>query len=253
MARPSDMWDSAPYPQNLIDAVFNVKTDEPDPDEVFTEVVHRCGMWADIACAMRAARLSEREGQVIEMRFVQGKTLKETGAALGIQSERTRQIEAKALRKLRYGNAQKILRVGMDRYIADWIEQIRKTEAAKADSAIAEFQRYWIEEHPDGHEGTPEDIARIDRQTWGMSMTVEELELSVRAYNCMKRASLNNVAEMVHLAHEKGMDGFMGIRNLGRKSAEEVIQRVRDRTGIDLEKECEMCRAVEMPEVTNRP
>jgi DNA-directed RNA polymerase subunit alpha len=53
-------------------------------------------------------------------------------------------------------------------------------------------------------------------------MTIEELDLSVRAYNCLKRAGINSVAELVL----KNQDDMMKVRNLGRKSLEEVEQKL---------------------------
>ena len=53
-------------------------------------------------------------------------------------------------------------------------------------------------------------------------MTIEELDLSVRAYNCLKRAGINSVAELVM----KNQEDMMKVRNLGRKSLEEVEQKL---------------------------
>ena len=55
-----------------------------------------------------------------------------------------------------------------------------------------------------------------------LEMTIEELDLSVRAYNCLKRAGINSVAELV----QKNEDDMMKVRNLGRKSLEEVQQKL---------------------------
>ena len=55
-----------------------------------------------------------------------------------------------------------------------------------------------------------------------LEMTIEELDLSVRAYNCLKRAGINSVAELVL----KNQDDMMKVRNLGRKSLEEVEQKL---------------------------
>ncbi len=55
-----------------------------------------------------------------------------------------------------------------------------------------------------------------------LEMTIEELDLSVRAYNCLKRAGINNVSELV----TKNQDDMMKVRNLGRKSLEEVEQKL---------------------------
>ena len=53
-------------------------------------------------------------------------------------------------------------------------------------------------------------------------MTIEELDLSVRAYNCLKRANINTVAELV----QRNEEDMMKVRNLGRKSLEEVEQKL---------------------------
>ena len=61
-----------------------------------------------------------------------------------------------------------------------------------------------------------------DKKDKVLEMTIEELDLSVRAYNCLKRAGINSVAELV----QKNQDDMMKVRNLGRKSLEEVEQKL---------------------------
>ena len=53
-----------------------------------------------------------------------------------------------------------------------------------------------------------------------LEMTIEELDLSVRAFNCLKRAGINTVAELV----QRNQEDMMKVRNLGKKSLEEVEQ-----------------------------
>jgi DNA-directed RNA polymerase subunit alpha len=55
-----------------------------------------------------------------------------------------------------------------------------------------------------------------------MDMTIEDLDLSVRSYNCLKRAGINTVADLV----QKSEDDMMKVRNLGRKSMEEVKKKL---------------------------
>ena len=55
-----------------------------------------------------------------------------------------------------------------------------------------------------------------------LEMTIEDLELSVRAYNCLKRAGINTVAELV----QRNEEDMMKVRNLGKKSLEEVEQKL---------------------------
>lgn len=55
-----------------------------------------------------------------------------------------------------------------------------------------------------------------------LEMTIEELDLSVRSYNCLKRAGINSVEELIRKTEED----MMKVRNLGRKSLEEVEQKI---------------------------
>ncbi len=63
-----------------------------------------------------------------------------------------------------------------------------------------------------------EDLERI------LEMTIEELDLSVRSYNCLKRAGINTVGELVR----KPEEDMMKVRNLGKKSLEEVEHKLKD-------------------------
>ena len=51
-----------------------------------------------------------------------------------------------------------------------------------------------------------------------LEMTIEELDLSVRSFNCLKRANINTVEDLI----SKTQDEMIKVRNLGRKSLEEV-------------------------------
>nr|WKT05624.1 RNA polymerase alpha subunit [Chlorokybus atmophyticus] len=62
---------------------------------------------------------------------------------------------------------------------------------------------------------------------------VEELDLSVRAYNCLKRAQIHTVSDLLSYSQED----LLEIKNFGRRSAEEVIEGLQKRLGIHLPKE----------------
>ena len=55
-----------------------------------------------------------------------------------------------------------------------------------------------------------------------LEMTIEELDLSVRSFNCLKRAGINTVEDLIN----KSEDDMMKVRNLGRKSLEEVVYKL---------------------------
>lgn len=57
-----------------------------------------------------------------------------------------------------------------------------------------------------------------------LEMTIEELDLSVRSYNCLKRAGINTVEDLAN----KTEDDMMKVRNLGRKSLEEVLHKLEE-------------------------
>lgn len=65
-----------------------------------------------------------------------------------------------------------------------------------------------------------------------LEMTIEELDLSVRSFNCLKRAGINTVEDLIN----KSEEDMMKVRNLGRKSLEEVVNKLQS-LGFNLVKE----------------
>ncbi len=63
-----------------------------------------------------------------------------------------------------------------------------------------------------------------DKKEKVLEMTIEELDLSVRSYNCLKRAGINTVQELI----TKTEEDMMKVRNLGRKSLEEVQEKLEE-------------------------
>lgn len=67
-----------------------------------------------------------------------------------------------------------------------------------------------------------------------LDITIDDLELSVRSYNCLKRAGINTVSDLT----SRSEDDMMKVRNLGRKSLDEVIEKLHS-MGLDLAPSCE--------------
>ena len=65
-----------------------------------------------------------------------------------------------------------------------------------------------------------------------LEMTIEELDMSVRSFNCLKRAGIDTVEDLVN----KTEDDMIKVRNLGKKSLEEVIQKLHS-LGLSLKKD----------------
>lgn len=199
------------------------------------EILHRCGLQADIACAFKAANLSEREEGVLYARYVMGLDLPQTGKIYGVTRERIRQIEAKALRKV-HGrkDAMRILKCGMEAYVEDRLEGYREWERERYDREIECFKQHWIEDHPNGHLETPGEEEAQQMRDARMAMTIEELDLSVRAYNCIKRININTAFEIIEFAKINGPVWYKKVRNLGKKTADEVARKVFEVTGIQI-------------------
>lgn len=77
-------------------------------------------------------------------------------------------------------------------------------------------------------ESAQEISVMVDKEPEGkekaLEMSIDELELSVRSYNCLKRAGINTVEELIN----KTPDEMMKVRNLGRKSLEEVLAKLKE-------------------------
>lgn len=69
-----------------------------------------------------------------------------------------------------------------------------------------------------------------------MGLGIDELELSFRSYNCLKRAGINTVEDLCKMS----CDDMMHVRNLGRRSLEEILQKLKDmglRLGDDVQEQ----------------
>jgi len=157
--------------------------------------------------------LSERERDVLRMRFRDGKTLVDTGKAFSVTRERIRQIEAKSLRKLRHPARKRMFTaVSEDEYIK-----------LKAENQRLENECDLLQEAFTVNTGLSADHAAIDSMVKIANILetpISKLDLSVRSYNCLARAGKKTLKDL----RDMTMDEFYRIRNIGRKSAEEVVK-----------------------------
>lgn len=146
-------------------------------------------------------RLTERERRVLEMRRRDMMTLEVVGKRLGVTRERIRQIEAKALRKLR------------NPAVLKRIECVSKEEFMRVEAENELLKQKIIELESDGCE---------TKQTSSFaSKSIGYLNLSIRSYNCLVRGGIRTLEDLQNLS----VDDLMRIRNLGMRSAQEIIDK----------------------------
>ncbi len=88
---------------------------------------------------------------------------------------------------------------------------------------LTEHLNLFVDLSGDAYEGSSIMVEKDDKtQQTVLGMTIEELDFSVRSFNCLKRAGINTVEDLI----SKTEDDMMKVRNLGRKSLEEVINKL---------------------------
>ena len=98
---------------------------------------------------------------------------------------------------------------------------------------LTEHLNLFVDLSGDALEGNPILVKSDDQaQTTVLSMTIEELDFSVRSFNCLKRANINTVEDLISKTEEE----MIKVRNLGHKSLEEVVHKL-EMMGLSLAKE----------------
>lgn len=187
------------YPENLLSQVFvnGLPTDLPDDVALVLEYIIQ-------------KTLTEREGRVLDMRYKRYMTMAAIGEEYGLRAERIRQIEAKAVRKLRHPSRSRYILMGMEGYI-NYLrdtavdERLReyKKEIISLEKKIAELTDTEYEEEKNELENAP----------------LAELDLSVRTFNILYRAGYSTVKELLDADAEK----IVSLPNLGLKNFSDLI------------------------------
>lgn len=180
-----------------------------------------------VALAMAMSNLTAREEKVLWLRFFDGMDYEAAGKVFGVTRERIRQVEHKALRKMKWRkNVRQLMSIGITAY---WQQEVERTAQGIAGAYKAALDKEYDERVADWEanreteltEARPDTEAESDRIR-RLKMPIEEMDLSVRSYNCLKRGCMNTVEDITLRTYEQ----LMHVRNLGRKSLEEITQRL---------------------------
>ena len=141
--------------------------------------------------------LTEKEQKVLTLRYKHDFTLDDVAAEFNVTRERARQIENKALRIIGSAGERQLWDFEYIKYETARVARVEYLKHLKIDFANA---------------GADADV-RID-----------VLGLSTRSYNCLRRSGIDTLTKLSEMTY----DDFMNVRNIGRKSLEEIIEKARE-------------------------
>lgn len=185
------------YPENLIKAL---NFDFVEVENHFEERLQKL---------IDEGTLTQREETVLFAIFKENKTLQETGKILGVTRERVRQVQIRALQKLK-----------RRKYYFEVGEYFSKEQLAKQD-----YEKYLEEKHKEWeYESAKAYVIEYEtgltaEKRKSLEIPIEELDLSIRAYNCLRRANIRTIKELVN----KTQYDLLKIRNMGKKSLKEIV------------------------------
>ena len=202
------------YPLNLIDVISGGLY---NPVDITTESLLYDRMEYILSL------LPDQEKLVIKHIFKDNMTLEEVGKELKLSKERIRQIEYKAIRKLHHPKYYNML---FDEF--DLREQIKKREKVNKELSLSLFKKiYELRTKLDAIDKVLKSVGVDIMNTKDndiLSSSIEELELSVRSYNCLKRAGINTIAELINTS----ITELNNVRNLGQKGVDEISEKLAD-------------------------
>ena len=195
---------SRPYPGNLLDDIFENNLYHVDSDgnrRFLNPGVTPTVFPADVGGVVEyllTTELTPNERDVIVSRYVDRMTLADIGRGKGWTSERARQVEAKALMKLRRPRCLSLLTNGLDGYIQ-----------TRVDGALAQHEATAYDKgYRDGAVGTRPDSDVV-------LQTLSTLNLSNRSYNALMRAGYRYVGDLANV-------DLRSIRQIGKQSVKEI-------------------------------
>ncbi len=201
------------YPQNLLMAIYQ------DPLKI--------SQMSEDYLGEALSKLSPREQIVLRKRYREKSTLEETGQTLGVTRERIRQVEAKALRKLRLPAFSHIIEEGEDTLVkyqnmkqtlAEATQELNK-EVIKIRHDTSVLQKILETKTVDDEE---KEIAI--QYVQDNNISIDNLGLSNRAYNCLERAGYRYLSDFIGITDYQ----LKKIRNLGIKSYMEIVEKLKE-------------------------
>ena len=190
------------YPENLLSELFR------DED---TAVVLPADFEISLEYTLwKLSKQHERGVEILLKRYRDKKSYEQIGNEYGVTRERVRQIVARMIRYLRHPSRLNIIRHGISGMI-----DIHGQE---------EYKKGYNLGYRDGYSSAKDEEVSYKATVERLNPNIEDMDLSVRSFNCLMRAGLKTANDIAKLDFNQ----LSRIRNLGRKSLNEVVQRMEE-------------------------
>ena len=196
------------YPFNVLDTIKikNVVIDNAVIEDFDSILEERC---------------SEREKRCIIEYYKNGLTLQQIGREYGVTRERVRQILCSGLRKVRYYllnyNAMQT-----NRMIREALEKDLLDRHLMREKLLDEYRRTGVISKDLEYEFGPVYEKKTGSMLGIMNCDIDELDLSVRSYNCLRRGGIDTIGELISLTENE----LFKIRNMGHKCVREIKEKL---------------------------
>lgn len=189
------------YPYNLLTAIAG-QTDLVPPESMTAD---RC-----LGLQYALATLEEREQAVIRRRYEDNQSRSEISRALGISIERIRQIESKAIIKLRYPARWNFIKLGIVGYMSHRVQEAKRTG----------YHEGYNAGYQNGVYDTRKGVVLTSQDNEQFHLPIECMAISTRARSCLMMANLETIGDVARVSKER----IHTIRNLGKVTADEIAR-----------------------------
>ena len=208
----------APWPYNLLDDIFG-EWDDVITDDQMTGLNRAINM------------LPERRYNAVMWYYYEGLTLREIGERYELSKERVRQLISEALHALRHPTHANLIRKGSAGADAEREILKRKAELEKEKDNLAAVEAELKRRTAQALNYAEVKAAVVNDVR---DKRIADLGLSGRSYNCLSRAYIYTVGDLLDRARKGVHGGLSSIRALGAKSLREILTAIKDLTGEDL-------------------
>lgn len=189
------------YPYNLLTAIVG-QTDLISPEVMTTDRCH--------GLQYALATLDGRERDVIRSRYEDNLSRGDIGRVLNLSIERIRQIENKAIAKLRYPARWNYIKLGIVGYMSHRVQEARTKG----------YHEGYNVGYQNGAYDTQHGVTLTSHDDKQFHLPIECMELSTRARSCLMMANLKTIGDVARVSGER----IPTMRNLGKVTADEIAR-----------------------------